>query len=97
MSREALLLSQLEDHEGYKILKELWRLQITDIEQKRDSAAKRGSETAWRYWAGVEKGYKMAVVQLNASLSEMEQEDDAERAADRFKSIVQDLKGEIPA
>jgi hypothetical protein len=96
MNRGAQLLGQVQDHAGYKYLEDLWRARLAEVQEKRDKAAQRGSETAWRYWAGVEKGFQLAVTLLPLTLAEMDSEIDNEQAEDRFAAIAQELKGEVP-
>lgn len=94
MNRESQLLVHLQGHAGYKILEDLWRIRFAEIQEKRDKAAQRGSETAWRYWAGIEKGFREAVVTLEAELASMENEVDREQSDERFSAIAEELKGE---
>ncbi len=75
MSREDFqLFSTLEKSPGYKKLTLLWMDDLTEIEIKRDAAASRGQESAWRYWAGQEKGYKRAMMRLNQEIALLQEE-----------------------
>ena len=94
MSNELQILSILKDHVAYKHLEDLWRARLSEIQEKRDKAAQRGSETAWRYWAGVEKGFQEAVTLLPLTILHMEDELDSGDSEKRLDSIVSQLQGE---
>lgn len=96
MRREANLLAALETHAGYKVLEQLWLEDISEIEEKRDNAAKRGNESAWRYWAGMEKGAKQLMVKLKVTLAEWESESTEEDEQERLMRMAKELKGESP-
>lgn len=94
MKREANLLAALEKHIGYKLLEQLWLEDISEIEEKRDQAAKRGNESAWRYWAGMEKGAKQLMVKLKVTLAEWEAESTEEDDQERLTRMAKELKGD---
>ena len=94
MNHDANLLAALETHAGYKILEQLWLQDISEIEEKRDQAARRGNESAWRYWAGVEKGAKQLMVKLKVTLAEWELESTEEDDQERLLKMAKELKGE---
>ena len=94
MKRDANLLAALQTHAGYKILEQLWLQDITEIEEKRDTAAKRGQESAWRYWAGMEKGAKLIMMKAQATLLAWDLESDEEDDQERLMKLAKDLKGE---
>lgn len=89
-----IILNQLMSHPGWKVLEELWLEEVTSIEDGRDKAAKRGSETAWRYWAGMEKGFKSAIIQPKIILARMEMDEDNSRAENKVADLIQEL-GEV--
>lgn len=97
MNREILLLDQLQNHAGYKHLEDLWRERISEIQEKRDTIASKNGQYAqesWKYWAGMEKGFKEAVTLLHVTLAEMESIAENQQADDRMATIAQELKGE---
>lgn len=94
MKSDYIALKSLEQHNGFKVLQALWIHQLTKIEEARDSAAKRGNETAWRYWAGQEKGFKLAVTHLQVALKEMEDSGDNEKDEGNFETLMAELRGE---
>lgn len=94
MNREAQILGQIQIHSGYKYLEDLWRERLSVIQEKRDKAAKNGQESAWRYWAGMEKGFQEAVLTLPLMLADMDNQVDNEQAEDRMAVIAKELKGE---
>jgi hypothetical protein len=67
-------LSRLKAMQGYRVLENEWLHQVTKIEAARSRAAKRGQESAWRYWAGYEEGFKLAMMTLHRALERMEVE-----------------------
>ena len=81
----------LSKHRGYQQLENEWLHQVSLIEQARDKAAKKGSETAWRYWAGQEAGFKLAMTTLARMIAGMDAESDGESKTD----LVDKLLGEI--
>jgi hypothetical protein len=74
MKRDYELLTKLKNDEGYKRLMVLWLEEVTEIESRRDSAAQRGQESAWRYAAGMEKGAKRMMMLLDIEIARMEKE-----------------------
>jgi hypothetical protein len=91
-----MLLSTLAKSPGYMKLMELWIQEVTEIEAKRDSAASRGQESAWRYFAGQEKGFKRAMVRLNEELVKMEEEggDIAQEPSEKIERLLSEARGE---
>lgn len=94
VKHEANLLAALETHAGYKLLEQLWLEDISEIEEKRDQAAKRGNESAWRYWAGMEKGAKQLMVKLKVTLALWDSESDEESDSERLTRMAKELKGD---
>lgn len=95
MKSDYVALKSLDQNHGYKLLQALWIHELTKIEEARDSAARRGSETAWRYWAGQEKGFKLAVMQLARSLAHMESESDDLEGDGKFETLMSELRGDV--
>jgi hypothetical protein len=90
------LLKTLANSEGFKKLMGLWMLEVSEIESRRDSAAQRSQESAWRYFAGQEKGYKKAMVRLAEELSKMEEEggDFANEPSEKIERLLSEARGE---
>jgi len=95
MKSEYVGLKSLENHHGYKILEALWIHELTEVEKARDSAAKRGGESAWRYWAGQEKGFKLAMTQLQRALVHMEHENEDLKDGTKIEDLLSELRGEV--
>lgn len=96
MHKDFQMFSVLEKSEAYKRLMVLWMQDLTDIESRRDSSASRGQESAWRYWAGQEKGYKRAMMRLNQELTVME-EDGGETLAqpsEMIEKLLSEARGD---
>lgn len=87
-----LALSSLKEHTGYQALQELWMIQLSKIEAGRDKAAARNNETNWRYWAGQEKGFKLATTQLLMALASMEKEDENLSSEDKINELLETLR-----
>ena len=96
MTKEEKALLSLKDHLGYKELQLCWIKDITEIEGRRDSAASRGQESAWRYQAGIEKGYKKAVMKLEEEIMRLtEEEGNALRGpSDEINELMENARGE---
>ena len=92
MRSDYIALKSLEAHHGYAVLQALWMHELTKIEEARDSAAKRGSETAWRYFAGQEKGAKLMMTQMQRSLAHMESEGEDSPESGNLEALMQELR-----
>lgn len=90
-------LIALKNHAGYKKLFELWMQKATDIESRRDIAASRGQESAWRYFAGLEKGFKQAMTQLDETLLAMEEEggEIAQEPSETIERLLKEARGDM--
>ena len=96
MKKDYQLLSSLKIHSAFKALMLLWLDDVTEIEAKRDSCAGRGQESAWRYWAGQEKGYKRAMTRLDEGLARMDQEggEVMEEPSEIIEKLLNESRGE---
>lgn len=92
MNEDYLHLRTLKEAKGYKLLEAIWMHQISKIEESRDKAAQKGSETAWRYWAGLEKGTKLMATALDRALLDMEKEDQDLQGEDRITQMLDEIK-----
>lgn len=92
MKDQYLALRSLKDHSGYNALEELWMIQLSKIEEGRDKAAKKNQESAWRYWAGQEAGFKLATTQLVRALMDMEKEDENLTGEDKITKMLEELR-----
>lgn len=92
MNNDYAALTSLLNIHGYKLLEALWLHQISDIEKARDGAAKRGNESAWRYWAGQEKGFKLAMTALQRAIEHMEKDDDTLQTDDAIDRLLGEIK-----
>lgn len=96
MREDFEVLSRLEKSEGYKRLMLLWMEDLGEIEAKRDSAASRGTEGAWRYFAGQEKGYKRAMMKLSAEIGKLDESgsDTVEQPSELIDRLMSEARGE---
>ena len=95
MKSQYTKLKSLTDHPGWEILKQEWLAQITKIEECRDKAAKRGSETAWRYWAGQEYGAKLMTMTAEIALANMEKENLDDSENNGYEDLLKEARGEV--
>lgn len=72
MSAEYTHLMALQESQGYKILQALWAKEHAEIVKAMRKAGKRGNETSWRYFAGQQEGFELAVTHLERALLEMQ-------------------------
>lgn len=93
MKNEYLALKQLEKSDGYAVLCALWMEQVTKIEKARSTAASRGSESAWRFHAGREEGFKLAMTQMDRAIKDMEAQDQEMAGEARFDALIQEIRG----
>jgi hypothetical protein len=91
------MLCKLRDSEAYKKLMALWLETITDIESRRDVAASRGQESAWRYYAGQEKGFKRAMMLLDEKISQLEADggDPSDQPSEQIERLLDEARGNI--
>lgn len=97
MNNDYLILKHLENEPGYRALQELWIHQVSEIEAARDKAASRGTESAWRYAAGKEAGFKLAMTALKRALMEIEEthkDDQEEKPSEVIDTLLSGLRGE---
>ena len=92
MNRDYQLLKGLENTEGYKALQQLWIHQVSKIEEARDRSASRAADGTWRYFAGQEKGFKLAMTALVRALVDMERTDENVREENPIEKMLDELK-----
>lgn len=92
-AREYYLLKSLLDNPAFKLLEDLWIYHSADIEDKRDKAAAKGNESAWRYYAGQEKGFKRATTALVMALRDMEKKLNDLTEENKSEKILEELRG----
>lgn len=91
MNNDYAALVSLVNIHGYKLLEALQIHQVSEIEKSRDRAAKTGNESAWRYHAGKEAGFKLCMTVLQRAILAMEKEDESLTG----ESVIDKLLGEI--
>lgn len=92
MKQEYTALRGLQQNTGYKILEELWMHQVAKIEESRDRAATKGNESAWRYWAGQEKGFKLAMTAVQRALTEMEKDNENIETESSLDKLLDEIR-----
>lgn len=89
------ILSTLRRNEAYKKLTQLWLEDVSAIETKRDVAASKCNELSWRYYAGLEKGYKQAILRLEVELARLEEEGkDPSQPSDTIEKLLSEVRGD---
>jgi hypothetical protein len=86
----------LSESPAYKKLVEMWMQDVAVIEEKRDKCAARSNESSWRYHAGLEKGFKMCMMRLQAELTEIESESGEimEEPSAKIEKLLSEARGE---
>ena len=95
MKAEYHQLKQLENHSGYQILMTLWAIQGQKILEASRRAAKKPNESSWRYYAGQQEGFELAITQLQRSLKDMEKDSENTEATVRTNEEIEELLGKI--
>lgn len=93
METDYVALKSLESNNGYLALQDLWRQRFSEIQAKRDRAASRGQESAWRYAAGVEKGFQEAVMTLALYLQSVDSSDETSQTNERIDKMLSEIRG----
>lgn len=91
MKAEYMALMRLMNNPDYKVLEAIWTHHLTAVEKSRDNAAARGTESAWRYYAGQEKGAKKIITALPAAMLAMESEDSELVGEAKYESLLQEI------
>ena len=94
MNGDLIALRALQNSNGYKILQGLWLQHLAEIETARDRAAGRGHESAWRYWAGQEIGFKRAMMTIEKTIKEYEETDKPDEGQTYIEELLSSIKGE---
>lgn len=89
------VLVGLRKSEAYKKLMVLWLQDVSAIESKRDAAASRSQESAWRYHAGVERGYKDAILKLDVEIARLEEiGKDSLKPSETIEKLLAEVRGD---
>lgn len=92
MKAEYIALNNLVTSPDWGYLENEWLHQITNIEQARDKAAQKGNETAWRYWAGQEKGFKLAMTAARRAIAKMEEADQDLEKDSKIDKLLEEIR-----
>lgn len=85
----------LRKSEAYKKLFALQMRDVSAIEAKRDAAAGRSQESAWRYYAGIEKGYKDAMIKLDVEIARLEElGNDNTKPSEKIEKLLAEVRGD---
>ena len=88
MNEDYMDFKRLELVPGYQKLKALWIQQVSKIEEARDRAASRAQESAWRYAAGKEAGFKLAMTALDRAIGDIESKEANLEGEERMNKIL---------
>lgn len=84
-------LIQVKEHPGYKRLEAEWLAQTAEVQKARSKAARKPSESSWRFYAGYEEGFMVAVTTLERALARMEQEGGA-KPEDIAEKLLEEIR-----
>ena len=94
-SADFQMLVGLRKSAVYQKLMVLWMQEVSGIEAKRDAAAGRSNESAWRYYAGIEKGYKQAMLTLDVELARLEEDGkDVTKPSETIERLLSEVRGD---
>lgn len=85
----------LRDNPAYRDLENEWLAQVTKIEEARSKAAKTGGESAWRFHAGREEGFKLAMTALLRAIQKIESELE-ETPQNIVDKLMEEVRNEAP-
>jgi hypothetical protein len=88
-------LKQLQAHRGYQKLQALWAHEYAEVMKGLHTTASRNNETAWRYKAGILRGFDLAIGQLERAMLQMEKEGETETPASAtVEELMKEIRGE---
>lgn len=88
-------LKMLQGMKGYQKLQGLWGHEGALIMNSLEKAAAKGQESAWRYYAGIAKGFNLAITHLDRALMQMEKEGEGESEATKtVAELLKDVRGD---
>lgn len=90
---EYIALCRLQNNPDFKVLESRWLYLISEIEKSRDSAAARGQESAWRYFAGQEKGAKRMATALALAIADLESKDKELVDESKYDELLNEIRG----
>lgn len=96
MKAEYIALTNLLNSPDWAYLENEWLHQVTDIEAARDKAARKPNESAWRYWAGQEYGFKLAMTTIRRSIQKMEEVDAELETESKIDKLLKEAKENRP-
>lgn len=95
MNTDYMDLKMLQGLRGYQKLQALWAHEGARIMASLQNAASKGQESSWRYYAGIAKGFDLAITHLERALIQMEKEGDIDSPATRtVDELLKDIRGE---
>jgi soluble cytochrome b562 len=98
MNAEYNHLYSLKNSKGYEILMALWAIQHQKIVDAMRKSGKQNKEMNWRYFAGQQEGFELAITQVDRAMKEMEEkgEDSIQNAeaAAQVEALLRKVKGE---
>ena len=99
MNAEYNHLMSLRTSPGYEVLLALWAAQHQKVIDGMRKAAKQNKEMNWRYFAGQQEGFELAITQVDRALKEMAEKGEDIMANAEAEKQVEDLlkkiKGEV--
>lgn len=87
-------LASLRTHQGYAVLQALWVASGQELMKRLQTAAGKGQESAWRYYAGQVFGFEVAIGQLERALKEMERDAENTRESMDIDKVITQIRGQ---
>lgn len=90
---EYVALKRLENNPDFAVLQGKWLYLVSEIQKSRDNAASRGQESAWRYFAGQEKGAQRIILALAAAIADLEAQDKELVDESKYDTLLEEIRG----
>lgn len=94
MRGEYAALKGLQSHPGYKILQALWLHEHAKIVESMRKAARKNQESSWRFYAGQQEGFDLAVTHLDRALTDMERQEENVQEQKTADQLLREIKGD---
>lgn len=85
-------LNELRSSRGYQLLLGLWAIQGQKILEASRRAARKPQESAWRFYAGQQEGFELAIGEIDRALTEMQQKSENQVAQIDIDKTLAEIK-----
>jgi hypothetical protein len=101
MTNEYQALMHLRSSPGWPVLQALWAIQHQKIVEAMRKAGKSNKELNWRYYAGQNEGFELALTQVDRALSDMEKAretaPETAEAQKQVEDLLRKVRGDEPS